>query len=125
MIYYKLMQGYVCFQSKIFGNFCKQSSDTDLVAGIVSCEFGLYSITIYLQRIQIFELVTMIYVNCIVVDVPSFHLEFHGTNTSTNHSKLALHKTDLNWNANTVVCQKTPKKTKNKATESLIRFSKP
>lgn len=119
------MQGYVCFQSKIFGNFCKQSSDTDLVAGIVSCEFGLYSIKMYLQRIQIFELVTMIYVNCIVVDVPPSHLEFHGTNTPMNHSKLALHKTDLNWNANTVVCQKTPKKTKNKATESLIRFSKP
>lgn len=121
------MEGYVCFQSKNFGNFCKQSSDTDLVAGIVSCEFGLYSITIYLQRVQIFELVTVIYVNCIVVDVPPSHLEFHGTNRSMNHSKLALHKTDLNWNANMVVCQKKkqPKKTKTKATESLIRFSKP
>lgn len=44
LIYFKLMQGYTCFQSEIFCNFWNQSSDTDLVAGIVSYEFWLYSI---------------------------------------------------------------------------------
>ena len=47
LIYFKFMQGYICFQSKIFCKFLNQSSGTDLVAGIVSCEFWLYSIKLY------------------------------------------------------------------------------
>lgn len=59
---------------QIFGNFWKQSSDTDLVAAIAFCEFWLYSITVYLQRVQIFELITVIHANCIVVDIPFTYL---------------------------------------------------
>lgn len=68
----------------------------------------------------------MIYANCIVVDIRPSYLEFHGTSGSMNHSKFALHKTDLNWSASMVVCQKTSQNNPNhRATGSMIRFSKP
>lgn len=109
------------FSIQNFGNFWKQSSDTDLVVAIVFCELWLYSIRIYLQRVQIFELITVIYTNYIVVDVPYSYLEFHGTNRFMNHSKFALHKTDWNWSASMAVCQKNHQKTHKKPKQQSYR----